>query len=284
MLAGSEHHGGERPSLTSGLRWRCLAAAATTHRHRLLPSSLSQALCVCPTPPTPIARINRLALSRCLAMDYAAIAGDPSGASPWGSSSPRTDTFSATPDLPSTDQEQSHGDSVDGGERESAASPELPPTAAAEGWEDQASPLHPDQQQQQQKQQEEPQPDDLQEPEQQQQEQQNPSPVVSPPPQLSPGQSRSPLPARYQNAARQQAARQTPQYRLQAKVTGLERIGKKDPILRFDVHVCFRCCDLRWRLTRTDKHSPVSHQPDPRHQAHALGIRQVRRLPHLVKS
>lgn len=29
-----------------------------------------------------------------------------------------------------------------------------------------------------------------------------------------------------------------PQFRLQAKITGLERTGKKDPILRFDVHVC----------------------------------------------
>lgn len=28
------------------------------------------------------------------------------------------------------------------------------------------------------------------------------------------------------------------QYRLQAKITGLERTGKKDPLLRFDVHVC----------------------------------------------
>lgn len=28
-----------------------------------------------------------------------------------------------------------------------------------------------------------------------------------------------------------------PQYRLQAKITGLERTGKKDPVLRFDVHV-----------------------------------------------
>jgi hypothetical protein len=33
-----------------------------------------------------------------------------------------------------------------------------------------------------------------------------------------------------------------PQFRLQAKITGLERTGKKDPILRFDVHVsCFNC-------------------------------------------
>ena len=28
-----------------------------------------------------------------------------------------------------------------------------------------------------------------------------------------------------------------PQYRLQAKITGLERTGKKDPILRLDIHV-----------------------------------------------
>ena len=28
-----------------------------------------------------------------------------------------------------------------------------------------------------------------------------------------------------------------PQFKLQAKVTGLERTGKKDPVLRFDVHV-----------------------------------------------
>lgn len=31
-----------------------------------------------------------------------------------------------------------------------------------------------------------------------------------------------------------------PQPRLQAKITGLERTGKKDPILRFDVHVCLQ--------------------------------------------
>jgi len=29
-----------------------------------------------------------------------------------------------------------------------------------------------------------------------------------------------------------------PQFKLQAKITGLERTGRKDPILRFDVHVC----------------------------------------------
>jgi hypothetical protein len=47
---------------------------------------------------------------------------------------------------------------------------------------------------------------------------------------------------RQQEYARQaqeaQTRRQTgPQYKLQAKITGLERTGRKDPILRFDVHV-----------------------------------------------
>ncbi|KAA8647653.1 retromer subunit VPS17 [Aspergillus tanneri] len=49
-------------------------------------------------------------------------------------------------------------------------------------------------------------------------------------------QPRSQLPARYQTGARQNARQPTPVYRIQAKITGLERTGKKDPILRFDVH------------------------------------------------
>ncbi|GJN67034.1 vacuolar protein sorting-associated protein 17 [Purpureocillium lilacinum] len=36
--------------------------------------------------------------------------------------------------------------------------------------------------------------------------------------------------------ARQPPKPAQPQYRLQAKITGLERTGKKDPVLRFDVH------------------------------------------------
>lgn len=44
-----------------------------------------------------------------------------------------------------------------------------------------------------------------------------------------------------QDAQRQQGAtrhtRQGPHYKLQAKITGLERVGRKDPILRFDIHV-----------------------------------------------
>ena len=41
-----------------------------------------------------------------------------------------------------------------------------------------------------------------------------------------------------------QGVKRPPQYRMQAKITGLERTGKKDPSIRFDVHV---------RLSRQDK-------------------------------
>lgn len=51
-------------------------------------------------------------------------------------------------------------------------------------------------------------------------------------------QDRQPLPSRYQSRARS-AQRNTPHHKLQAKITGLERTGRKDPILKFDVHVGF---------------------------------------------
>ena len=44
-------------------------------------------------------------------------------------------------------------------------------------------------------------------------------------------------PARYQGGNRAGQRQNVPQYKLQAKITGLERTGRKDPILRFDVHV-----------------------------------------------
>lgn len=43
-------------------------------------------------------------------------------------------------------------------------------------------------------------------------------------------------PQRYHGTRPQRQQQQ--HYKLQAKVTGLERNGKKDPILRFDVYVC----------------------------------------------
>lgn len=43
--------------------------------------------------------------------------------------------------------------------------------------------------------------------------------------------------ATQQEAASQPRKPPQPQFKLQVKITGLERTGKKDPILRFDVHV-----------------------------------------------
>lgn len=54
-------------------------------------------------------------------------------------------------------------------------------------------------------------------------------------------QSRTPGLARPQQQQRQPSNRSTqgiPRYKLQAKLTGLERQGRKDPILRFDIYVC----------------------------------------------
>ncbi|KAF2864758.1 vacuolar protein sorting-associated protein-like protein vps17 [Massariosphaeria phaeospora] len=48
-----------------------------------------------------------------------------------------------------------------------------------------------------------------------------------------PGHPRHDQPQRYHGA---RAQKPRPQYKLQAKVTGLERTGRKDPILRFDVY------------------------------------------------
>lgn len=47
---------------------------------------------------------------------------------------------------------------------------------------------------------------------------------------------RGPGPNRYHQTGRQ-GQRAPPQYKLQAKITGIERTGKKDPAIRFDVHV-----------------------------------------------
>lgn len=55
-------------------------------------------------------------------------------------------------------------------------------------------------------------------------------------PKPAPGQQHTE--SNVQRSQEQQPAKQTqPLFRLQAKITGLERTGKKDPILRFDVHV-----------------------------------------------
>lgn len=49
---------------------------------------------------------------------------------------------------------------------------------------------------------------------------------------------RGPASSRYHQGA--QGQRQPPRYKLQAKIINLERTGKKDPIITFDVHVSSR--------------------------------------------
>lgn len=50
-------------------------------------------------------------------------------------------------------------------------------------------------------------------------------------------QQQSATPAQFQTGARQTSRPPAPAYKIQGKITGLERTGKKDPILRFDIHV-----------------------------------------------
>lgn len=75
----------------------------------------------------------------------------------------------------------------------------------------------------------------------QQQQQQSQEQLHQPPQQRGGGSSeenRRPASSRYHNVQPPPQQRQhMPQYKLQAKITGLERSDKKDPILRFDVHV-----------------------------------------------
>ena len=44
-------------------------------------------------------------------------------------------------------------------------------------------------------------------------------------------------PSRYHGTAQQRQRQNQPKYRLSAKITGIERSGRKDPVLKFDVHV-----------------------------------------------
>lgn len=53
-------------------------------------------------------------------------------------------------------------------------------------------------------------------------------------------QQRSGGPNRYRGTTRPAQRQNLPQYKLQAKITALERTGRKDPVLRFDVHVSHR--------------------------------------------
>lgn len=145
-------------------------------------------------------------------MDYSAISSDPdhpAGASPWGS--PRADrtTFptSGTNDIPSSPL-PGQAQSAEGSEGGHEAEPQSPDLSAQLQSAQLGDPDYPEEQ----------------------------PPFAT---QQSPNaDQQSQSPARYQTGLRQPNSRPpAPVYKIQGKITGLERTGKKDPILRFDVHV-----------------------------------------------
>lgn len=80
-------------------------------------------------------------------------------------------------------------------------------------------------------------------------------------------------PTRYHQGARQQA-KPAPVYKIQGKITALERTGKKDPVLRFDVHVSI-AVECRYWLTRSDECSQVSDDSVSRCAPDSLRICQA---------
>lgn len=155
-------------------------------------------------------------------MDYGASMNDdqnPAGASPWGNSpqsSPRHNRTNfgqvgGAPSLPSFPSQGSSnglgGEHDEGGFGGEQGEYRRPDTASSAAESSQAE-----------------------ETEQRQPAQQRPAQNDLPPP--SPADQ-----AHAQRAQEQPPARRQPVFKLQAKITGLERTGRKDPILRFDVHV-----------------------------------------------
>lgn len=157
-------------------------------------------------------------------MDYSAISNDPehsAGASPWGS--PRADrtTFPTSGNDISSSPLPSQDHSTEGADRgQEADSPDLSAQLQSAQLGDADYPVeHP--------------------------------PFAT---QQSPSadQQRSQPPARYQTGARQTSRPPASVYKIQGKITGLERTGKKDPILRFDVHVGGLLDDHRSALAIAD--------------------------------
>lgn len=173
-------------------------------------------------------------------MDYSAISHDPdhpAGTSPWASPRPTQTTFPASvtsdiPPAPLPPQDPYNAESqpteAPGFQENETGSPDL--SARLQGAH-LGEPGYADEQSQQS-------------------------------PQQHGQQPRSQLPARYQTGPRQNPRQPAPVYRIQAKVTGLERTGKKDPILRFDVHVsgALLCLALRLLTTGSRRISPNSGQ------------------------
>lgn len=98
-----------------------------------------------------------------------------------------------------------------------------------------------------------------------------------------PGQQAQQTTDQRQQPSRQQS-RQGPQYRLQAKITGLERTGRKDPVLRFDVYVCLLFSNSMPPLIESDKSTFLSNHTIPRCTANTFRICQVARASDIIES
>jgi len=163
-------------------------------------------------------------------MDYSASihdADNPAAASPWGSSPTASPKHTRTSSFPTSEAASSppsysshptgrygHDDDLDRGYNrpESSAGDS---TAASDAGRpvtaDSVPPSHPEEQQKYRGQDQ---------------------------PKQTGSQAQRNEPQRYHGVARHAPSAPTQQqYKLQAKITGLERTGRKDPILRFDVHV-----------------------------------------------
>lgn len=150
-------------------------------------------------------------------MDYRASIGDdehPAGASPWGSSPPVSPRRNGS----SYPYEAAAQDNGNGFAQDESNAGAFPRPDTADGGAASTTDYNPSHQS------DASQPHDAETSQQQQQQQPHQHPHAQPKPQ---GQEQQ-----------QYTRRSTgPQYKLQAKITGLERTGRKDPILRFDVHV-----------------------------------------------
>jgi hypothetical protein len=179
-------------------------------------------------------------------MDYSAVASEADalhGSSPWGSSSPRASRgfAQAAPDSPESPQ-PIRGHSYNQSQDSIPDSPYLPPPdqTGASVFGDNAIPGEAVQGQQ---------------PAGVSQHSQAPAlhqHEAQPGQPGQPGQQHTGQRQQRPGAARYHSARQNrpvPQYKLQAKVTALERSGRKDPVFRFDVYVRYRTSISRALLT-----------------------------------
>jgi hypothetical protein len=101
------------------------------------------------------------------------------------------------------------------------------------------------------------------------------------------GENRRPQSAaRYHGAAPHPAQQRQPQYKLQTKITGLERTGKKDAILRFDVYVCY-ATHSQIEPARTyiylDEPSQIQDDSIPRYPTYIPRVPEALHSPSSVK-